>query len=234
MSDQPLPAHSASPDDGGDRLPAPAFATDRATWAYYDQRASEYDEWYAGEGQYALRDRPGWAEDVDAVIDELSGLSAARTLDAACGTGFLGRHLAGEVVGMDRSPSMVKIAAGRVPGSRAVVGDALAFPFADRSFQRLVTGHFYGHLPPRERLTFLGEARRVAAALVVIDSAVRPGVPAEGWQNRILNDGSRHRVYKRYFTGESLAAEIGGRCLHWGHYFVMAAASLTSDRDDAA
>ena len=201
--------------------------------AYDDQRAAEYDEWYAGEGQYALRDRPGWAEDVDAVIAEVAGLPTARTLDVACGTGFLGRHLNGQVVGLDRSPSMVRIASGRVPGSRGVVGDALAFPFADRSFQRLVTGHFYGHCP-RRSACFSGTGW-AGCRSTGRDRLGGPGRgAAEGWQDRILNDGSRHRVYKRYFTGDSLAAEIGGRSLHRGPYFVMAAASLTSDRDDAA
>lgn len=202
--------------------PEPAFAADRATWEYYDQRAAEYDEWYTGDGQYAARDRPGWAADVDAVIEVLRRLPARRTIDIACGTGFLGRHLAGEVVGVDRSAAMARIAGSRLPGARTAVADALALPFGSGTFGRAVTGHFYGHLPDRERADFLREVRRVADGLVVVDSAVRPGVPVAGWQARVLNDGSRHRVYKRYFTGGDLAAEIGGRCLHHGPYFVVA------------
>lgn len=42
----------------------PAFATDRATGAYYEQRAGESDEWYRGEGLFALRNRPGWSDEV--------------------------------------------------------------------------------------------------------------------------------------------------------------------------
>jgi ubiquinone/menaquinone biosynthesis C-methylase UbiE len=103
-----------------------------------------------------------------------------------------------------------------------IVGDALDLPFADAAFERVVTGHFYGHLPPAERQVFLAEARRVAAELVVIDSALRPGIDAEQWQERVLNDGSRHRVYKRYLTGEQLAAEINGRVILDGTWFVAA------------
>ena len=66
------------------------------------------------------------------------------------------------------------------------------------------------------------EARRVAAELVVVDSALRPGVEAEEWQERKLNDGSRHRVYKRFFTTVQLAGELGGgRVLHEGRWFVV-------------
>ena len=71
--------------------------------AYYDRRAPEYDEWWFGTGLHADRDRPGWEEEVDALIRALAALPPARTLDVACGTGFLTRHLPGEVVGLDQS-----------------------------------------------------------------------------------------------------------------------------------
>ena len=63
--------------------------------AYYDRRAREYDEWYRGVGQYAERDRPGWENEVEALCESLAALPPARTLDVACGTGFLTRHLPG-------------------------------------------------------------------------------------------------------------------------------------------
>lgn len=44
----------------------------------------------------------------------------------------------------------------------------------------------------------------------MIDSALRPGVEPEQWQERIPNDGSRHRVYKRYLTASGLAEELRG------------------------
>jgi hypothetical protein len=66
----------------------------------------------------------------------------------------------------------------------------------------------------------------VAAELIVIDSAIRPGIDAEQWQDRILNDGSRHRVYKRFLDGEQLASEIGGQVAIEGSWFVAARASL--------
>jgi demethylmenaquinone methyltransferase/2-methoxy-6-polyprenyl-1,4-benzoquinol methylase len=37
----------------------------------------------------------------------------------------------------------------------------------------------------------------------------------------VLNDGSRHTVYKRYFMPEQLTAELGGGAvLHAGRWFV--------------
>jgi ubiquinone/menaquinone biosynthesis C-methylase UbiE len=204
-----------------------SFARDATTLRYYERRASEYDEWYTGEGVFAARDRPGWPEELDAVIDLLTRLPSVRTLDVACGTGFLTRHLAGRPVGLDRSPAMARIARERLANGTVVLGDALRLPFAEGSFTRVLAGHFYGHLPPPERAGFRAEARRVAEELVVVDSALRPGVEPEGWSDRVLNDGSQHSVYKRYFTAPYLAEELGGgEVLFGGDWFVAVRARL--------
>lgn len=203
----------------------PVFARDPETAQYYDERAAEYDEWYEDRGQYAERDRPGWRADVDRLVELVAGLPAARTLDVACGSGFLTQHLSGVVVGLDQSASMAALAQSRLPDGVALVGDALDLPFADGAFDRVLTGHFYGHLPPQERAAFLAQARRVAPGeLLVIDSALRPGVEPEQIQERRLNNGSRHRVFKRYLSADKLAAEIGGEVVLAGNWFVAARA----------
>ncbi len=103
--------------------------------------------------------------------------------------------------------------------------DALSLPFAAGAFRRVVTGHFYGHLNKHERERFLAEARRVAPELVVVDSALRPSVNAEGWQERILNDGSRHRVFKRYLSAEQFGNEVGAEILYEGRWFLVGRAA---------
>jgi demethylmenaquinone methyltransferase/2-methoxy-6-polyprenyl-1,4-benzoquinol methylase len=198
----------------------PAFARDPATAAYYEQRAREYDEWYEGHGRFSERDRPGWADEVQSVVEFVRSLLAARTLDVACGSGFLTRHLRGLVVGLDQSRTMIELTRSRLADGVALVADALALPFADGAFDRVFTGHFYGHLSPDERESFLAEAGRVASELVVVDAALRPGIEAEQWQERVLNDGSRHQIYKRFLRPEQLAEEIGGRVELAGTWFV--------------
>ena len=189
---------------------------------YYDHRAPEYDDWYLSVGRFAQRDRPGWEEDLTELQDDVATLAPARTLDVACGTGFLTRHLRGEVTALDQSERMLEVASERVPDAVFVSGDALALPFADGSFDRLFTGHFYGHLQDRDREAFLAEAHRVASELVIVDSARRPEHEPEEWQERILNDGSRYEVYKRFFDPDALAQELGGgRVLHASRWFVM-------------
>ena len=62
----------------------------------------------------------------------------------------------------------------------------------------------------------------MAGELVVVDSTLRDGLAPEQWQERVLNDGSRHQVYKRYLSAEQLAGEIGGDVILDGHWFVAA------------
>jgi ubiquinone/menaquinone biosynthesis C-methylase UbiE len=189
--------------------------------AYYDSRAPEYDEWYLGSGRFAERDRPGWDQEIEALRRTLEALPPAKTLDVACGTGFLTRHLPGEIVGLDQSESMLEEARRQAPNATYLSGDALALPFENGSFERVFTGHFYGHLEQPERETFLREARRVAPELLVVDSAIQPDVPVEEWQERVLNDGTRWEVFKRYFAPEALAAELGGgSTVFAGRWFV--------------
>ena len=97
----------------------------------------------------------------------------------------------------------------RRPTRRTSSGDALELPFEDGAFERVFTGHFYGHLEAPERERFSARPggsprardRRLGAPT---------GRPREEWQERILNDGSRWQVFKRFFEPEALAAELGG------------------------
>jgi len=188
---------------------------------YYEQRAPEYDDWWLGTGVFEARERPGWHEDVAALQASLAALPPARTLDVACGTGFLTRHLPGELAGLDQSAAMLAVAAARVPDASFVQGDALAPPFGPGAFERIHAGHFYGHLTPEQRSAFLDVAARLAGELVITDSALRPGRGPEAWEERELDNGSRHRVYKRWFTAGGLAEELGGgETVHDGPWFV--------------
>jgi ubiquinone/menaquinone biosynthesis C-methylase UbiE len=189
--------------------------------AYYDRRAREYDDWVYGTGLFAGRHRPGWEDERAQLEQAIAELPPLRTLDVACGTGWLTQHLRGEIVGLDASEAMLEIARERVPRGEFVAGDALDLPFEDGSCDRVLTGHFYGHLEEEDRVRFLDEARRVAPELVVVDSALHEEAQPIEWQERVLNDGSRWEVYKRYFEPDELRAELGGGdVLFDGRWFV--------------
>jgi hypothetical protein len=81
-------------------------------------------------------------------------------------------------------------------------------------------------------VAFLAEARRVAAELVVVDTAAYEGGQRDGWQERVLRDGSRYTINKRHFTAERLLIEVGGdgEVLFAGQFFV--AVRLLRNRPD--
>jgi demethylmenaquinone methyltransferase/2-methoxy-6-polyprenyl-1,4-benzoquinol methylase len=192
---------------------------------YYHRRAPEYDDWYEGKPYADPKQRASFLAELERLEMVLRELPPARTLDVACGTGFLTRQLPGEVIGLDQSTAMIEIAREQAPNATYVTGDAYALPFPDASFDRLFTGHFYGHLEPADREAFVAEARRVATQIVVADAARRPGHEPDEWQQRPISDGISYPVFKRFFLPDQLVDELGGGdVLFAGDWFVVVAA----------
>jgi ubiquinone/menaquinone biosynthesis C-methylase UbiE len=220
--------------DRVDRRPLPPFGEVRHRFervahvrslgpvrTYYDRRAPEYDGWYRGI-HYEGEELASFLDEVAVLEQAVAELPPARTLDVACGTGFLTRHLRGDIVGLDQSERMLEIAREQASHADYVRGDAFALPFPDCSFDRVFSGHFYGHLEEPDRIAFLAEARRVAPQLVVVDAARRPKRPAEEWQERVISDGSTWPVFKRFFRPAQLVRELGGGDVAFaGRWFVV-------------
>jgi SAM-dependent methyltransferase len=183
---------------------------------YYRLRAPEYD---AGAWEPETEEQ---ALELAGLLDAVSSLSPARTLEVACGTGFLTQRLSGELTLLDASDEMLAIAASRVPGAKLVRADALPLPFPDSSFERVFSSHFYDHLRSTERRWFLAEARRVAPELVLVQQSGGPE-HREGPEDRALRDGSTHEIYKVYFSPDSLLDELGGgELMYQGPVFLAA------------
>ncbi len=188
---------------------------------YFEKLAPTYDDWWEGTGRSA-EPRPGFDEDREAIIGILQALPPARTLDIACGTGFMTQHLPGEVVGIDRSEEMLAIARERLPDTTFVAGDALNLPFGDNAFERAFVCVTYGVLPASKQRRLLQEAFRVAQELILVEATIREGLEPFEQQIRRLPDGSYFLLDRHYYTPEQLAAELGdGEVLLAGRYFVM-------------
>ncbi|MEU6627086.1 class I SAM-dependent methyltransferase [Streptomyces parvus] len=118
----------------------------------YDDEARHYDATRGGE--------PRARAAADAV-ERLLPQGPCAVLDIACGTGIVTERLLRPertVVGVDRSPGMLGLAARRLPGG-VVRGDAAALPFASRTVDAVVIVWLLHLLPDPDPV--LAEAARV-------------------------------------------------------------------------
>ena len=156
------------------------------------------------------------------LIAALRALPPARTLDVACGTAFLRRHLPGAVTGLDASAAMLAIARGRLPGGELVQGDALDPPFPGRRL-RARRGRSLLR-PPGRAASGRGSSRRRGAWRRSCWSSTRRAARTcrpSGWTRASSRDGSRHEVFKRWFEPDALVDELGGgTVVHAGGWFV--------------
>lgn len=109
-----------------------------------------------------------WARRLVAFANPVAG---QRVLDVACGTGVVAREIAhrvpdAEITGLDLNPAMLEVARRLDPQISWLEGDALALPFADGSFDLVVSQAALMFFP--DRVAALREMSRVCAGDVVI------------------------------------------------------------------
>ncbi|MBY0440712.1 MAG: class I SAM-dependent methyltransferase [Mycobacteriaceae bacterium] len=106
------------------------------------------------------------------IWDDLVAVSGAqsgeRVLDLGCGTGYFARRIApvvgdsGVVVGIDPSPASLDYAAAHAPPNCTFqTAQAQDLPFADASFDVVVSSLTFHHIAPDGRLAAIREALRV-------------------------------------------------------------------------
>lgn len=99
---------------------------------------ADYDAWYDSE-------RGRWIGETEygLLVRLLGPRHGERVLDVGCGTGWFTRRLAGhsalQITGVDLNESSLAFARGKEASSRYVQADALALPFADETFDCVVS-----------------------------------------------------------------------------------------------
>lgn len=105
-----------------------------------------------------------------ALVEQSRVRAASRVLDLACGTGTLSILLnntapSAEVVGIDGDPKILKIAEAKAKKAGVSIrfekGMSFDLPFADESFDCVVSSLFFHHLTRENKLKTLGEIKRV-------------------------------------------------------------------------
>jgi SAM-dependent methyltransferase len=148
------------------------------------------------------------------MIARVKAASPGSLLDLGCGEGRFCRLLQGHVdliTGLDPSPTLIARAA-ELGGGRFLLGRAEALPFADASFDMVVS-----------YLTLL-DIEGIAAALDEVKRVLRPGgcflianlsgfataadIKGGGWST--LPDGARQIIIRRYLEPHAIRSEWKG------------------------
>lgn len=144
----------------------------RALAAYTEDEAATYDGKRFGRPRGRIVDALEWR-----LLRRGLGLLVRRgavvrdVADVPVGTGRMAARLIKaryEVVGVDVSTDMLKLAQGRSAAPRYVVGRAEALPLADGSVDAVVSVRLFGHLPQDARAAALAEFARVARIGAVV------------------------------------------------------------------
>jgi ubiquinone/menaquinone biosynthesis C-methylase UbiE len=169
------------------------------------------------------------------VVARETGARKFTLLDVASGSGYVPREVTKrlarrgirlELTLLDRSLAHLVAA----ESTQRVVGDALALPFADGSFDLVSSSLFLHHLQPDSAVKFLQEALRVCRVAVLIDDLRRSrshlmlaqlGKPL--YRSRITRHDAPASVRRAYTAAEiaDMAARAGrgaGKIVQKNHF----------------
>ena len=191
--------------------------------AYYDERASEYEEAYTrGTGTASITDPSVFTTEIGVLEGIVGGFGCGHLLDVACGTGYWLPHYVrncSRVTLFDQSERMLAECERKVRrlavGDRCslVRGDVFDHGFAPSAHDCALIGFLLSHASEeQERLVMqaLRETLRPGASFLILESAwtdfrARFNEKVE-WQTRRLNDGTEFQIYKRYISREDIGA----------------------------
>ena len=175
-------------------------------------------------------------------------ICSGNLLDVACGTAYWLTSYASRcesVTLFDQSEEMLAAAreraveAGIGDSISLVRGDATELDVGDSRFDCVLVAFLVSHLTDEQEAGLFSRVREVlnpGGTVLFMDSSwslEREMVRAkEGEQERVLSDGRRFRVYKKYFAREDIARMRNTHVLdlsieHFGQVFVAASGAFT-------
>jgi 2-polyprenyl-3-methyl-5-hydroxy-6-metoxy-1,4-benzoquinol methylase len=197
--------------------------------AYYQARASEYDEWFLRQGRYDRGPElnQAWFREVEQVRSALCRFRpSGEVLEFACGTGLWTQHLLGfarRITAVDAAPEVLKLNRERLASSKVRYVQADIFGWQPKALFDVVFFSFWlSHVPARRFEPFWGTVARSlkpGGRVFFVDSRRDPTATAHdhalgdaqgGTVVRRLNDGREFRIVKIFYAPEGLLARLGG------------------------
>jgi SAM-dependent methyltransferase len=135
----------------------------------------------------------------------LNNLQGTSFLDVGCGHGKWGYLLKKYappsqeryIVGIDVFEPHVQSLQGQGIYDEVRVGDAIALPFADKSFDTIIACEVIEHLPAEKGATLIRELRRVARQCYIVST---PTFPCLRGGNETLDGFNPHEAHKYIYS----------------------------------
>ncbi len=187
--------------------------------AYYAKRAPYYD---------AVYERPERQADITLLRQLLEARCAnRRVLELACGTGYWTQFVApvcAALVACDATPEPLELARSRpnCASVQFVLADAYCLDSGLGRFQVGLAALWLSHVPIGQRSAFLSSLHRLlepGARVVLFDNSavqcldfpiIERDAQGNTFQQRVLRDGSVHRVLKNFPDEQELVAMVAG------------------------
>jgi SAM-dependent methyltransferase len=196
--------------------------------AYYQARASEYDEWFLRQGRYDRGPELNqvWFQEVEQVRAALYQFKpTGEVLELACGTGLWTQHLlrlARRITAVDAASEVLKLNRSRLGSPHVTYVQADIFGWQPEALFDVVFFSFWlSHIPPGRFEAFwrmVARSLKPGGRVFFVDSRYdatstardhRLGDPEAGKVVRRLNDGREFEIVKIFYAREELSARLG-------------------------
>ena len=190
---------------------------------YYQQRASEYDEWFYRQGRYdrGAEANARWFTEADEVVAALDAFSlTGDVLELAPGTGIWTQRLvqtASMVTAVDAAAEMVEINRAKVSSQRVTYLLADLFTWQpEHTYNAVFFGFWLSHIPLELLDSFLqsvaamlhpgGKVFFVDGQREQTSTAINHQLPSSDSQvmTRVLNDGRSFEIVKNFYEPADL------------------------------
>jgi 2-polyprenyl-3-methyl-5-hydroxy-6-metoxy-1,4-benzoquinol methylase len=212
--------------------------------AYYEARASEYDEWFLRQGRYdrGTEWNSQWFLEVKQVRQALDQFEpSGRILELACGTGLWTQQLLGyaqQITAVDAVPEVLKLNQQRLQSSKVTYVQADIFTWQPAELFDVVFFSFWlSHVPPSLFESFwqmVARSIKLGGRVFFVDSRYEPTSTAKDHQLedpltstvvRRLNDGREFRIIKIFYKRDQLRKRLiqlgwHTRVYETPHYFL--------------
>ncbi len=211
---------------------------------YYEQRASEYEDWWLRRGRYAHGEEADarWFAETAALEAQLEQMAPrGEVLELACGTGLWTGALAERaelVTALDAAAPALAIARRKVDADNVEWVQADVFEWEpEGSWDVCFFSFWLSHVPRGLLPSFMGKVARALAPggrALLFDSARSPRAsardhdlnpPGEELSRRRLADGREYTIVKHWYEAGALQREL--EALGWtarigstGEFFV--------------